>query len=107
LAHTFGTTATFFAAEVKRIGDQSFPDVPRPFLMVPDLESLNSATRGHSITAAIAILEDGKARTATCHPERSAPELVEGARSRRAGGSGFQRPRKPRCCERQRPHQPR
>ena len=53
-----------FAAEVKRIGEQRLPDAPRPLVTAPDLESLDSATPGHVITATIAILEDGKARTA-------------------------------------------
>jgi len=53
-----------FSREVKRIGEQRLPDAPRPLVTAPDLESLDSATHGHCITATIAILEDGKARTA-------------------------------------------
>ena len=49
-----------FSREVHRIGDQRLPEFPRPILTAPDL----SATHGHVITAAIAVLEDGKARTA-------------------------------------------
>jgi len=53
-----------FSREVHRIGEQRLPATPAPQFVVPDLESLDSATRGRVITATIAILEDGKARTA-------------------------------------------
>jgi len=52
-----------FAMEVKRIGDQHFPEVTRMFLSVPDMEAV-SAPRGRVIVAAITILEDGRVRNA-------------------------------------------
>jgi hypothetical protein len=52
-----------FAAGVRAIGVQRFADLAAPMYFVPDMAT-TPGPRGHIITAAIEILDDGKARTA-------------------------------------------